>query len=431
MSAPLEKTKHPGIYKRGSRYVTSYRDAAGKQRWRSASTIAEALRIRSDEIGKRDRGERDSSDPKREFTDYAREWIVSFTGRTTGGISRETRQDYARALGLTIELDEAGKVVSVGEDVVDGGACDWFGRTRLASIGPKMLAEYAGYVAAGGRNGRKRNSVRLALAPIRAMLGTAHEHEVIVSNPMLGLRNLLPVDEESGEDEHVKSLDPVELRALLDATPDGWRFFFEFLAETGLRIGEQAELRWGDLEIGTEDAPALHPRLHVRRRFYRGRVARPKGGKTRTLKLTRAMAEALRDRRGDAGDDDLVFPTERGCRINGSTLMGRVLKPAAVAVGLGEMVESPKSKGAMRAASWVGFHTFRHTCATALIVEEKWRLEQVQVYLGHKDIATTRRYYVHLFGDDLPDRRSVLDPERTTSVLDERDSFDRTTSLHG
>ena len=43
--------------------------------------------------------------------------------------------------------------------------------------------------------------------------------------------------------------------------------------------------------------------------------------------------------------------------------------------------------------------------------------EQVQVYLGHNDIATTRKYYVHLFGDDLPERGSVLDAERTRSLL--------------
>ena len=56
------------------------------------------------------------------------------------------------------------------------------------------------------------------------------------------------------------------------------------------------------------------------------------------------------------------------------------------------MVPSPKSKGGMRASSWVGFHTFRHTCATSLIVDEDWRLEQVQVYLGHKDINSTLVY---------------------------------------
>src|SRR5439155_24917151 len=124
MSAPLEKTKHPGIYRRGSRYVVSFRNAAGKQRWKSASTITEAQAIRGDELRKRDRGERASSDPKREFTEYAREWVVSFTGRTSRGITRETRLDYARALGLTIELEEGGKVVGVADDVVEGGACD-------------------------------------------------------------------------------------------------------------------------------------------------------------------------------------------------------------------------------------------------------------------------------------------------------------------
>ena len=99
--------------------------------------------------------------------------------------------------------------------------------------------------------------------------------------------------------------------------------------------------------------------------------------------------------------------------------MGMVLKPAAVEARLGEMVASPKSQRGLRASSWVGFHTFRHTCATALILDEKWRLEQVQVYLGHADIATTRKYYVHLYDDDLPERSSVLDSERTSSVLDE------------
>jgi len=42
-----------------------------------------------------------------------------------------------------------------------------------------------------------------------------------------------------------------------------------------------------------------------------------------------------------------------------------------------------------------------------LITEEKWSLEQVQVYLGHADYATTRKYYVHLVPKELPVRTSV------------------------
>jgi integrase len=86
--------------------------------------------------------------------------------------------------------------------------------------------------------------------------------------------------------------------------------------------------------------------------------------------------------------------------------MGRVLKPAAVEAGLGVWVIGPRGR---RSDSWVGFHSFRHTCATMLIVNEGWSLEQVQVYLGHADYATTRKYYVHLVPKDLPERTSLLE----------------------
>jgi hypothetical protein len=43
MAAPLVKTKTPGIYRRGSRYVFSYRDPEGKQRWESCRTLDERL----------------------------------------------------------------------------------------------------------------------------------------------------------------------------------------------------------------------------------------------------------------------------------------------------------------------------------------------------------------------------------------------------
>ena len=33
---------------------------------------------------------------------------------------------------------------------------------------------------------------------------------------------------------------------------------------------------------------------------------------------------------------------------------------------------------------------------------------QVQVYLGHADYATTRRFYIHLVPKDLPERTSLL-----------------------
>jgi hypothetical protein len=51
MSAPLEETKHPGIHKRGSRYVVSFRNAAGKQCWRSASSASRFDNPRERDLG--------------------------------------------------------------------------------------------------------------------------------------------------------------------------------------------------------------------------------------------------------------------------------------------------------------------------------------------------------------------------------------------
>jgi integrase len=47
MSATLEKTKTPGIYRRGGRYVVTWRERSGKQRRQSAATLAEARDLKA------------------------------------------------------------------------------------------------------------------------------------------------------------------------------------------------------------------------------------------------------------------------------------------------------------------------------------------------------------------------------------------------
>jgi integrase len=156
--------------------------------------------------------------------------------------------------------------------------------------------------------------------------------------------------------------------------------FFEFLAQTGLRIGEAIELRWEDVDGSW---------LRVDRRFYRGAIGLPKGRKCRRVPLSRELAQALWRRRGQlhAAPGDLVFTSERGMRLDPHNLASRVLKPAGRTAGVGE---------------WIGFHTFRHTCATMLF-RRGWNAVQVQKFLGHSDPGFTLRSYVHLLPEDLPE----------------------------
>lgn len=269
---------------------------------------------------------------------------------------------------------------------------------RLTEIQPTDLKAF---VAKMAERGISKNTVRLGVAPVRALLATAVEEGLLRSNPAIGVRLFVEPISTRGElrpDEDVKALTEEELARFLGVleADDRWRYwrlFFEFLAQSGLRVGEAIELRWKDIDLGERT-------LEIRRRFYRDRIDRPKSryGRRR-IRLSDATARALWRVRMEAraGDDELVFTTERGGRIVPSNLMSRVLKPAAVKAGLGQMVGTPP-----RAESWVGFHTFRHTCATMLFRRGS-NAVQVQRWLGHHKPSFTLDTYIHLLEDDLPD----------------------------
>jgi integrase len=371
----LVKTSTPGIYKRGGRYVVIFRDPHGKQRKRSARTLAEARDLKAALTADVKRGEYRALS-KITFAEYAVEWVQTYKGRTARGIRPETLADYRRRLGLDEECQPVGD-----------GAVAFFGRTHLAAIEPRDLKRYA---AALADTGIAANTVRLYIAPLRALLATAFEDGLIRSNPAAGVRFSQP--QESSDDEQVKALSEEQLRAVLSQVPDEWRPFFEFLAHTGMRVGEAIALTWRNVDLGAR-------RVLVCQRLYRGRLDSPKSkyGR-RTIPLSENLARTLWRLRGTAADDALVFGTVTGKRIEPSNLMARVLKPAAVEVGLGEWVWV---NGRRRAETWVGFHTFRHTCATILF-RHGLNAKQVQMWLGHHSPAFTLSTYVHLLPDDLP-----------------------------
>jgi len=142
----------------------------------------------------------------------------------------------------------------------------------------------------------------------------------------------------------------------------------------------------------------------VTRRFYRGSVAGPKSkyGR-RSVRLAPSLSRTLWPLQG--APNDLVFTSAKGQRVNQANVMVRVLKPAAVRAGLGECVKTPSGK---RAESWVGHHTFRHSCATMLF-RHGFNAKQVQVWLGHHSPAFTLATYVHLLPSDLPELPMTLD----------------------
>jgi integrase len=371
MSAPRIKTRYPGIYKRGRRYVYVYRDPQGRQRSGAAATLGEAKAKRSDALSKVAHG-RYREVSKATFANYAPEWLRSYAGRTSRGLREATREDYGRALGID---PATGKPFDPPK-----GAIAFFGRARLAEIRPRDVKAYAAEVAARGVS---RDTVRLALAPVKALLATAVEDDLIDSNPAAGLRlvgGTGAVPEPDGE-ERAKALTEAELAKLVAAAAPEWRLLVEFLAHTGLRPSEALALRWGDLDFGRR-------RVRVRRSVNRGRVGPPKTRHgRRDVPLSPGMAQSLWNARKQrkAADDAPVFVGRQGQPLERAAAY-RAVKAAA------KRAEVP----------WAGLKTLRHSCAT-LLFRRGLNPKQVQAWLGHHSAAFTLATYVHLLPDDLPD----------------------------
>src|SRR5690348_7858974 len=76
-----ERTKHPGIFKRGNRYTARVRDRRGRVRRVNGATIAEVKAKRAAFETDVARGEwREQS--RVTFADYAADWVETFAGRT-------------------------------------------------------------------------------------------------------------------------------------------------------------------------------------------------------------------------------------------------------------------------------------------------------------------------------------------------------------
>jgi len=355
----MEKTKTPGVYKRGNRYVVVYRHK-GQQHKQYARTYTEARNLKSQLVADISRGEHRQGG-RQTFGEYARDWIDTYQGRTSRGFRESTRAGYRRSL--------------------EDKAIPYFEKRtrRLAEIEPRDVRQFVTWLFDEKAQGKRLSlqTVRNHVIAVRACLATAYEDGEIRSNPAAGIRISRPggtID----EGEKRRALTKTELRAFLASVDPEWRLFFELLAHTGLRISEARELRWGDLDL-------VAGRLKVRRQIYKGEISEPKSrfGK-RDLPLSPGMVVQLRAR--ESWPDALVFATPTGEHLSANIVRRAVLDPAAKAAGV----------------PWATFHTFRHTTAS-LLFDAGRNVKVVQEWLGHSDPGFTLRTYVHLMDDGLGD----------------------------
>ncbi|MBN2361437.1 MAG: site-specific integrase [Deltaproteobacteria bacterium] len=183
---------------------------------------------------------------------------------------------------------------------------------------------------------------------------------------------LFKIDEES-----VDCLSPQEERALLRAAKvyrgGQWFSMVHFALNTGLRFGELAELRWGDIDLKNRW-------VRVSRQWYRDRVQSTKGRRTRDIDLAPSVVAVLEPERLQVATDaisqhgPLVFHQENGGR--------RIHRRADCAI------KRMCTLAGIREISW---HVCRHTFGSKL-ADTGAPMMVIRDLMGHQDIKTTARY---------------------------------------
>ncbi len=388
--AKLQKTRWPGIYRRGERYAYEWTDAQGNRRRGSARTIEEARVAKSDRELEARHGE-GPDDGRQTLAEYAREWVERYHGRGRRGFRENTRGEYRRDLDRYV-------VAYFGE------------RVRVAEITPRHVAKFIAWLCDDDAQAKRHAaeaasrkaaglpalrapalpladaSVRRILCPLRACLATAVHEGLIRSNPCAGAA--LPArttDYEADDGDEIRALTSEQLATFLAIVDARHRLLFRLLASTGLRISEALALQWRHLQLDGD-----RPHLKVRRAIVKGVMGPPKSKHgRREVPLSADLVTALRAHRTASewpGATDLVFTAIGGGVVDQSNLRRRALVPAAQEAGV----------------SWIGFHTFRHTCASMLFDRGR-NAKQVQRWLGHHSPAYTLATYVHLLDDELGD----------------------------
>ncbi len=157
-----------------------------------------------------------------------------------------------------------------------------------------------------------------------------------------------------------------ELRVIDQAYAKGGRtgLMLQTLLETGARVSELVELRVDDV--------SLAERVIV--------VRRGKGGKRREVPIRRELAQLLQLHIDSRRAGPLFASRQRGSgpvpHVLTRQRVGQIVREVARAAGITKRVYP---------------HLLRHTMATRLLTLGM-EITDVQRFLGHEDLATTRRY---------------------------------------
>lgn len=164
------------------------------------------------------------------------------------------------------------------------------------------------------------------------------------------------------------------------------------MLETGIRVGEALALCWSDIDWRRRAVRISKTvvRIADQKRSYVQQS--PKSHSSNRLIPLSKEAYDLLDwmRKTDDTDSEFVFHDADGRRISYEALRWQVGKACDEA-----------------GVPYYGQHVFRHTFASNCY-NRGCDVKKLSKLLGHSDVTITYNVYIHLFGDELEELRSVV-----------------------
>jgi integrase len=386
-NAPRRERVERNIYRRSNGvFEVGYKDASGKQRWRTVDGgITAARALRDQLVAQRGRGERAPDNNRLRFGDAADQWlngpVVDLRGSTQGC--------YRNAVNTHLRKR--------------------FGTRRLDAVTPDDLATLV----------RDLRSDGLAESTISIVIGVtnriyryaARRLGWVGTNPV---SLMLPSERpKPSQAQRRRLFEGTELEETLAAAPEPYKTLFTVAALTGARLSELLGLTWTNLHLDPLDDAEIEFAHQVDRH---GRITPTKTQESaRTVPIPSQLAQILaahRDRSVHTAPTEFVFATRSGRAFSQRNIARalRTAQTAAITAG-GEPtypvlhVRDPSGDPASVPLGAVpSMHSFRHTVASrALLAGES--IDEVAFLLGHRDANVTRAVYVRELADSR--RRSM------------------------
>lgn len=286
---------------------------------------------------------------------------------------------------------------SAGKITVIEAAETWL-KIKKPSIAPKTHASYSDgvrHLRIVGKLGKKRlrevtpNAVEMWLSELGETVApkTVHNSFGVLNQVMnRAVRDKEIVKNPCGGVELPKVTDteivvvPVQDVEKIAKAAGVYGDVVRFLAMTGLRWGEMAGLRVGDIDIERR-------RIYVQRQITDagGKLAYgpPKHGRARLVPMVDQVVNIAQERCQGRKNTDLVFTTSRGTPLRNQNARRDWFNPAVEVAGYPGLTP----------------HELRHSFASTAISSGA-SIKALQHALGHSTAAFTLRVYSHLFPDD-------------------------------